>query len=723
MAADVVTQGSGEDRFRLALFKRDLDHYPNPAARTFYLGIVVITTITLYYLYYVEGAVVPLILPYYHMSFQYFLYLLVVSNAVGAFTAFIGGLSDRIGRANLTIIGTFVIGLVQLVGVPNIHSKFGFALAYVVIGFVEGIILVSTPAMIRDFSPQMGRAAAMGFWALGPVVGSLVANLVANHTLSHLGPWQDQFVISGVVCMGVVVVALIGLRELSPGLRNQLMVSQRERALVEAQALGVDVEATTAHPLRSMLKLDLLSSSVAIAVFLLIYYVSVSVLTIYWVVVFDRTAANADGINTWYWAADSVALIAVGVVSDRLRVRKPFMVIGAVGTIAMTLVLIYQTGHGTTTGYYDNVFMVILLGLFIGIAYTPWMAGYTEAVEAHNPALSATGLAVWGWTLRIVVAISFLVLPRVITTATTLTDHYAAGTELQAFQSAQPYAPSLALGAKNPAPAPASVISQLQAVKQPGTDAFVQILQNVSRIHLSSLAQLQAFGAAQQYVPSTAPGAAVPPPAPANVISALRATGEKGPQALAVILETYATTHSLGSAVSAIPASLGGASEATALLTFQPLAADIQAGKPVTSAQISTETDPNLRQVLTDELLLVPPGTEAPALLRFQPLASVVQAGGHVTNAQIASIGAADLQNLLQQEVVIIPAQKASPDQWKRWWWVCIIGQIVFLVLVFAMKGRWSPRAARKDFEERQQIVSAEMERLHLSAEPEIALK
>ncbi len=100
-----------------------------------------------------------------------------------------------------------MIGLVQLVGVPNIHSKFGFALAYVVIGFVEGIILVSTPAMIRDFSPQMGRAAAMGFWALGPVVGSLVANLVANHTLSHLGPWQDQFMISGVVCMGVVVIA------------------------------------------------------------------------------------------------------------------------------------------------------------------------------------------------------------------------------------------------------------------------------------------------------------------------------------------------------------------------------------------------------------------------------------------------------------------------------------------------------------------------------------
>lgn len=199
-----------------ALWKRQLNRYPNRPARLGYLGIVVLTTIVLYYLYYVEGAITPLLLPYYHMSFLYFLYLLVVSNAIGAFTAIIGGLSDRIGRANLTIYGTFTVGLVQLVAVPHIHSEFGFALAYCVIGFVEGIILVSTPALIRDFSPQMGRGAAMGFWALGPTVGSLLASVVATRTLVHLHPWQDQFVISGLVCMVVVVIAFVALRELSP---------------------------------------------------------------------------------------------------------------------------------------------------------------------------------------------------------------------------------------------------------------------------------------------------------------------------------------------------------------------------------------------------------------------------------------------------------------------------------------------------------------------------
>ena len=110
---DLALPATGRLRKRLVdtLWRRQLQRYPSTGPRMGYLAIVVLTTIMLYYLYYVEGAVTPLLLPYYHMSFQYFLYLLVVSNAIGAFTAFIGGLSDKIGRANLTIYGTLVVGI------------------------------------------------------------------------------------------------------------------------------------------------------------------------------------------------------------------------------------------------------------------------------------------------------------------------------------------------------------------------------------------------------------------------------------------------------------------------------------------------------------------------------------------------------------------------------------------------------------------------------------
>jgi len=591
----------GPHGWRNALGRRQLDHYPATAARFGYLSIVVLTTIILYYLYYVEGAVTPLMLPYYHMSFQYFLYLLVVSNAIGAFTAFIGGLSDRIGRANLTIYGTLTVGLIQLVAVPHISTKLGFAIAYCVIGFVEGIILVSTPALIRDFSPQMGRASAMGFWALGPTVGSLAASLVATRTLTHLHPWQDQFIISGLACLAVVAISFVFLRELSPGLRDQLMVSENERALVEARARGIDVEKATSHPLRSMLRLDLISSSLGISVFLLIYYASVSVLTLYWAVVFSRTTADANGINVWYWGFDAVTLVAVGVLSDRLRVRKPFMVVGAVGGIVMTMFLIAQAGHPHTS-YYSNVLVVVLLGVSIGLAYTPWMAAYTEAVEAHNPALAASGLAVWGWILRIVVAASFLVLPRVITTSTTLVDNQAAATTLQSLQAALPYAPS-----------------------------------------------------------TTACATA---PAPAGVVAGLQATGEAGPMTLAKIIVACDQTHNLLQAVTAA----GGLSnpQVQGLLAYNPLALAIQRGQAVSDSAIAAKV----------------------------------------------GVHSQDLANLLVAEKKLVPAQASSPNQWKRWWWVCAAGQMIFLLLVFTMRGRWSPRAAKRDFEEHERVVAEELARL-----------
>jgi MFS family permease len=602
-----TTDPVGDERWWVKAFvTRRLDRYPDTWPRIGYLSIVVLTTIMLYYLYYVEGAVTPRLLPYYHMSFAFFLYLLVVSNAIGAFSAFIGGLSDKIGRANLTIFGTFLVAIIQLFAIPHITDKWGFAAAYCVIGFVEGVILVSTPALMRDFSPQMGRGVAMGFWALGPTMGALCASVVATNTLDHLYPWQDQFIISGLVCLGVVIISFLFLRELSPQLRDQLMVSERERALVEAKAMGLDVETATAHPIRSMFKLDLVSSSIAISVFLLFYYASVSVLTIYWVVTFNRTAAQANGINVWLAAALSIGLVVAGFLSDLARVRKPFMLLGAGCAIVMMLFLIHQTGQ-PHAGYYSNVLVIVLLAASISLAYAPWMANYTEQVEHHNPALTASGLAIWGWILRITVALSFLVLPYVITTSTVLVDNQNAGAALQTIQAAQPYAP------------------------------------NTTALKCSAT------------------------PAPANVIANLRTAPEARPElnTLATILESCNSTHNLLKAISAA----GGLTNphVLGLNAFNPLALDIQNGKQVTLPQIA-------------------------GVAKYSP----------------------NLANLLFAEAKLIPAQKTSPGEWKRWWTVCLIGMAVFAVLVFFMRGRWSPRAARRDLAERDRIVSEELAKLAL---------
>jgi MFS family permease len=497
-----------------ALWYRAIDRYPDTGSRIFYLGIVVVGTVILYYQLYVAGAVAPQILAHYGMSFRFYVYITVVGNAVGAFTSILAGLADRWGRANMVAYGLLVTGLLVLFGIPNAPDKWAFALLVIAVGFVEGIILVATPALVRDFSPQLGRASAMGFWTLGPVVGSLVVAEVASHTLSHLHAWQDQFVICGIVSLVVFAIALFGLRELSPGLRDQLMVSMRDRALIEARAKGIDVAASLRRPWRQMLHLDVVLSAFAIAVFLIFYYTAVGFNVIYFESIFGFSASQANALGNWIWAFDAGGLIVFGFISDRLRVRKPFMVVGSLGAAAMTIYYLLQATH-PHTGYYTLVWIVSLIAVFLAITYAPWMASYTETVERRNPALTATGLAVWGWIIRAVVAISVLILPFVVNSMTPLVDN---GAKVAAL--AKQYAPEIATAsAVDPATLhaltinPSNTTAGLKAATEVAAKFHVSISAAISRLETLGTASkqpgfkfLQANGPAVQQAAKVSPG-------------------------------------------------------------------------------------------------------------------------------------------------------------------------------------------------------------------------
>ena len=166
----------------------------------------------LYYTYYTQTGVTPNILATYHMSFAFYVGIVVVSNALGAFASLPASQTDRLGRTNVVIYGLLIVGLLMCVGVPNAHTEWSFATVICLLGIVEGAILVATPALVRDFSPQLGRASAMGFWTVGPVAGSLIVAIVANHTLDHFGAthWDSQFIISGIAALVTFLLACSG---------------------------------------------------------------------------------------------------------------------------------------------------------------------------------------------------------------------------------------------------------------------------------------------------------------------------------------------------------------------------------------------------------------------------------------------------------------------------------------------------------------------------------
>src|SRR3954469_22134998 len=168
----------------------------------------------------------------------------------------------------------------------------------------------------------------MGFWTLGPVLGSLVVTTVSSNTLDSHPDWRFQFYVCGIAGLVVFVVALFGLRELSPALRDQLMVSMRDRALIEARAAGIDPEKALKGHWRQMLRFDIVGSAAAISVFLMLYYIFIAFLVVYFATVFGYTEAKANQLANWYWITNALALVLTGILSDRFRVRKPFMIVG-----------------------------------------------------------------------------------------------------------------------------------------------------------------------------------------------------------------------------------------------------------------------------------------------------------------------------------------------------------------------------------------------------------
>jgi MFS family permease len=684
MSVTAERVGSGPSGGASWLWRRQLEAYPDTRPRMIYLAITVLATIMLYYELYVAGSVSTLILSNLHMSFTFFVVLLAVGNLVGAFGALLAGLTDRLGRANLVVGGLLITGILTAFVLPNTTNKWSFGIAGFAVGLVEGICLVATPALIRDFSPQLGRATAMGFWTVGPVAGSLIVAVVGSATVPAVVTndriWTDQYLYCGIAGLVVFVIALIGLRELSPRLRDQLMVSIRDRALVEARAKGLDVEAALRHPFRQLLKVDIVVSAFAVSVMLLVYYTAVGFSLIYLTTVFGFSVKDGNGLGNWNWGFNVIAVLLVGIISDRFRVRKPFMVLG--GVIAAVMVVVYLEQAGHHPGYYTIALMLAGLSLGLGIAFAPWMASFTETVEARNPALTATGLAIWGWIQRVVVFVSFLIIPAVVSSVTPLVTY---GTTVQTY--AAQYASQLAFAQAHPdvvadaQKVPPAVIATAQAIPPAVTATAAKIpapVLTTATTYSTQLANAQKF-APELLVIETHPAVftklSADPTNPALQAQAVAAAG--GGAKGAAIVGTIAANQAAINGVIAV---------GPQLQTVQPYAADLTTIAPY-SAQLKT-----IAPYSTELTAMAPYSAQLTALSKVPP-AVTAYLTAHASAVQTAA--------------------GQTVGQWKTWYWICFGGIIVFLLSIPLLRGRWRPRDAKRDEQEHEALVEAELAKLN----------
>jgi hypothetical protein len=400
--------------------------------------------------------------------------------------------------------------------------------------------------------------------------------------------------------------------------------------------------AALAHPWRQMLKADVIVSSLGVSVMLLIYYTFVGFGVIFFSVVFGETTKNANGLSNWAWGANVVGVLLVGFLSDKLKVRKPFMVAGALLSAAALVVFTLQIGK--QPGYYTLALMLAAVTFFLGIAFAPWLASFTETVEARNPALIATGLAVYGYVLRVVVFAAFLIVPAVVPSVTPLVS-YGGQVNIYAAQ----YKSQLAFAQTHP-----GIVATAQKIPPSviATATTDQVQLANAQKFAPELKVIQANPALFTKLAAIPAGAPIPGPLLGQAITAAGG-GAKG----ITILQTIAANKAAINGVIAV---------GPALQKVVPYAKDLQTIAPF-SAQLTA----------------------------------------------LSKVPKAALSYLQAHGTAVATAAKQAPGQWKLWFWVCFAGLLFFVGVVPLLHGRWRTSDARRDQQEHEDLVNAELAKMN----------
>jgi OPA family glycerol-3-phosphate transporter-like MFS transporter len=209
-----------------------------------------------------------------------------------------------------------------------------------------------------------------------------------------------------VISLVLSVVIATNIAELSPRLRARIRQSERE--VVE-----------TANATRPARARDLLARpriwahAVGITMWLVLYLTLAIYGPAMLVDSFGVSTARASAIMSTFWVLDLVVLIAVGRLSDRLRLRKPFALGGTLAAVLVAGYLAVLMGRSSVP---EGQLMLTgaLLGASLGVAFGPWMANYSEDAEDVDPRLQGTAWGIFGFASRTAAVLVLLVVPPVV---------------------------------------------------------------------------------------------------------------------------------------------------------------------------------------------------------------------------------------------------------------------------------------------------------------------
>ena len=371
---------------------RELDHYPVGRRRLFLLFVAVLATMIASYEAQI-APVLPLIMNEIHMDKETYgivIMATVVFSALGAIA--FAPICDRMGRTAVLVPALFGTAICVFAMALVVHSVITLFIVRAILAFIEGAVVAASAGLVRDFSPRMGRAAAYAFWTFGPVGSNFLAAFIAGATLGYFNNyWQSQFYIAGVISIVVALFVMFNVYDLAPQVRHRIMHSE-------------DSSADDAHEGEKQGMMDagrhwrVWWMTLGITFFLMLYFVVQQFGPLILVEVYGFEAARAAYLSQYFWLLNLLTLVIAGIVSDRLQLRKVVSFTGALLTIPVAVIWISLAGtHPSET---TMIVLMSLLGGMFGIAYCPWMAWFSEALEDISTHIQASGWALWTFVTR-----------------------------------------------------------------------------------------------------------------------------------------------------------------------------------------------------------------------------------------------------------------------------------------------------------------------------------
>jgi sugar phosphate permease len=298
----------------------------------------------------------------------------LAAYALGQFGS--GALGDRSGARRLVGYGMLAAAVI-CAGLGSVSGAMAFGVLFCLNGFAQSTGWPGTTRAMAEWTVPETRGAKMAWWATCYQVGGLVATPFAGELLELYG-WRAAFHVPAVIIGAVGILVLVLLKQgptLSTEVPGAASSSGDRRAATAAQ------RAVLRNPTLWFFGLS----------YFFIKFIRYTLL--FWLPYFlSQTLAYGPGKAAWvssaFEAGGTLGVIAIGNLSDRVRIRRSAL--SAMALVGLGLALIAYAKLGGA-GVGANVILFALVGALL-FGPDSLLSG-AAAQDAGGPAAAmATGL-------------------------------------------------------------------------------------------------------------------------------------------------------------------------------------------------------------------------------------------------------------------------------------------------------------------------------------------